>query len=304
MFQLPWLQIQYEASGFRHPESSFSNLRLARPMNTPHQLSKVMSLLSVKDFIYNLWRHESSPIHSLFKMCLEYGVCSVILTEPHTHENTGVRSDQEKNPQYTTTHSAGPFILFCEFHWYIRFRIWTCWRDRRILHTVLRISLIRFRIWITCWRDRSAALAIRKSMCLGNARRPWPKRTGGAWNWTRWSPRPRWESIEPADWSPECWRSAAPWAGRWGATCSAADSTRWSLALSRRGTACCNNHSNTHTHTFKLYKFVHTLGFLGGCSTVYYVWEPRAFMTPLKNPLASIREVICLDIFVYMCIPF
>ena len=142
MFQLPWLQIQYEASGFRHPESSFSNLRLARPMNTPHQLSKVMSLLSVKDFIYNLWRHESSPIHSLFKMCLEYGVCSVILTEPHTHEtlvsdpikkrthNTPPRTAQD--PSYCSANFidiygfeyepvdeiAGSFILFYEFHWY------------------------------------------------------------------------------------------------------------------------------------------------------------------------------------------
>jgi hypothetical protein len=41
---------------------------------------------------------------------------------------------------------------------------------------------------------------------------------------------------------------------------------------------------------------------LRGC-TIYYVWEPRAFMTPLKKPLC-IREVICLDTFGYRCIPF
>ena len=41
---------------------------------------------------------------------------------------------------------------------------------------------------------------------------------------------------------------------------------------------------------------------LGGCS-VYYVWEPRAFMTPPKKS-PSIREVTCLDTFVYKCVLF
>ena len=42
-----------------------------------------------------------------------------------------------------------------------------------------------------------------------------------------------------------------------------------------------------HTQNYKDKIFVGTL-FLGGC-TLHYVWEPRAFMTPSKNPIVYER---------------
>ena len=56
----------------------------------------------------------------------------------------------------------------------------------------------------------------------------------------------------------------------------------------------CSNILETiaHMHTWYCMILRRAWNLLGGC-TVYYVWEPRAFMTPPKNPLVYVSSLPC-----------